>query len=206
MTALTPEQIKPVAYQFAIRQETEDGWAITGWAYCDLHDYRALMIPKRALYDEATVKTLQSRIEALEAELEALSVTHILLDVVPGVHGEGEEVYATSVEDVRNKLTQLAEQIENYELGIESPSVVKETIKGLESELVVCKRDIAVERSSRCMFVSRIENCGITPMTGEGVLALLNDCDMLASREFDIPSRLEITYGDAAIDAATGTS
>lgn len=70
--ALTPEQIKPVAYQFAIRQETEDGWAITGWAYCDLHDYRALMIPKRALYDEATVKTLQSRIEALEAELAAL--------------------------------------------------------------------------------------------------------------------------------------
>lgn len=70
------------------------------------------------------------------------------------------------------------------------------------AELAARKTEIAVERSSRCMFVSRIENCGITPLTGEDVLTLLNDCDMLASREFDLPSRLEITYGDAAVDAA----
>ena len=60
----------------------------------------------------------------------------------------------------------------------------------------ILKTELAVERSSRRMFVCRIENEGTTPMTGESVLALLNDCDMLANREFDIPSRLEVTFGN----------
>ena len=77
----------------------------------------------------------------------------------------------------------------------------EQRIAALEAELAACKTEIGVERSSRCMFVSRIENEGTKPMTGEGVLALLNDCDMLAQREFDIPSRLEITFGDTAMAA-----
>ena len=46
---------------------------------------------------------------------------------------------------------------------------------------------IAAERSSRGMFVARLENMqknGDQWLTVAAVLALLNDCDMLASREF----------------------
>lgn len=45
---------------------------------------------------------------------------------------------------------------------------------------------IAAERSSRGMFVARLENMqknGDTWLTVHAVLALLNDCDMLAARE-----------------------
>ena len=45
---------------------------------------------------------------------------------------------------------------------------------------------IAAEQSSRCMFMARLENLqkvGDLWLTTESVLALLNDCDMLAARE-----------------------
>ena len=45
---------------------------------------------------------------------------------------------------------------------------------------------IAAERSSRGMFVARLENMqknGDHWLTGTAVLALLNDCDMLAASE-----------------------
>lgn len=45
---------------------------------------------------------------------------------------------------------------------------------------------IAAERSSRSMFVARLENMqenGNHWLTVTAVLALLNDCDMLAARE-----------------------
>ena len=45
--------------------------------------------------------------------LEALSVTHILLEVVPGYDGWGQEVYAKSVEDVVRTLTHKSELIED---------------------------------------------------------------------------------------------
>lgn len=45
------------------------------------------------------------------ARLQALSVTHILLAVVPG-DGSGQEVYAQSVADVEDKLSELGERAE----------------------------------------------------------------------------------------------
>lgn len=50
--------------------------------------------------------------------LQALAVTSILLDVVPGADGMGHEVYATSVEDVVEKLSDLGSRLEDYRLGI----------------------------------------------------------------------------------------
>lgn len=47
------------------------------------------------------------------SELKALSVTNILLGAVPGSDGMGEEVYAESVSDVQDLLSNLYEQIEN---------------------------------------------------------------------------------------------
>lgn len=48
------------------------------------------------------------------AELKALSVRNIMIDVVPG-DGSGLEIYAESVDDVVNQLTKLGEVAENYE-------------------------------------------------------------------------------------------
>lgn len=50
--------------------------------------------------------------------LQALAVTSILLDVVPGADGMGHEVYATSVEDVVETLSDLGSRLEDYQLGI----------------------------------------------------------------------------------------
>lgn len=51
-------------------------------------------------------------------ELEALSVTNILLDVVPDINGMGYEVYAKSVEDVEDRMTQMGQELEDWQLGI----------------------------------------------------------------------------------------
>lgn len=51
-------------------------------------------------------------------KLKSLSVTNILLDVVPGYDGMGHEVYATSVQDVVEKLSDLGSRLEDYQLGI----------------------------------------------------------------------------------------
>lgn len=47
--------------------------------------------------------------------LAELSVTRILLDVVPGEDGEGEEVYAQSVKDVEEVLSDMGERLEAQE-------------------------------------------------------------------------------------------
>lgn len=73
--------------------------------------------------------------------------------------------------------------LECAETASEVAAAVDRPIVAPVAELAACKKEIDVERSSRRMFVSRIENCGTTPMTGEEVLALLNDCDMLAQLE-----------------------
>lgn len=51
-------------------------------------------------------------------ELRALSVTNIMIDVVPGDDGMGHEVYAKSVDDVVNKLTAMGAELEDWQLGI----------------------------------------------------------------------------------------
>jgi hypothetical protein len=75
------------------------------------------------LLDFQTLPTLEERksiSDMLEAdaqriiELEALSVTNIMLDVVPG-DGSGYEVYAKSVSDVENTLTKMGSQLEDYQ-------------------------------------------------------------------------------------------
>lgn len=45
-------------------------------------------------------------------------VRKILLDVVPGLDGMGHEVYAKSVGDVEKALTKMAQELEEWELGI----------------------------------------------------------------------------------------
>jgi len=61
-----------------------------------------------------------NHIESLSAEVErlkTLSVSNILLDVVPG-DGSGFEVYAKSVADVESKLSKMGEELEDWQLGI----------------------------------------------------------------------------------------
>lgn len=59
-------------------------------------------------------------------ELEALSVTNIMLQVVPGEDGMGEEVYAKSVDQVVDLLGSMGERLENFELGIDVAKPVKD--------------------------------------------------------------------------------
>ena len=74
------------------------------------------------------------------AELEALSVTSILLDIVPG-DGSGYEVYAKSVVDVESKLTDITVRLDDYECGItKHPSTVKR-IAELEQQLAEARKD-----------------------------------------------------------------
>jgi hypothetical protein len=47
-----------------------------------------------------------------------LDVRNIMLRVVPGLDGMGEEVFARSVDDVVRELSLLGSQLEDYELGI----------------------------------------------------------------------------------------
>lgn len=66
----------------------------------------------------STQPTVQQGVCKRCTELEALSVTNILLDVVPGVNGMGYEVYAKSVEDVEDRMTQMGQELEDWQLGI----------------------------------------------------------------------------------------
>jgi hypothetical protein len=50
------------------------------------------------------------------------SVCRILLDVVPGPDGMGQEIYATCVEDVVKKLTQLSTEVDELEIRLASKS------------------------------------------------------------------------------------
>lgn len=65
-------------------------------------------------------RTLTSAIERLN-ELQALSVTNIMIGIVPG-DGSGCEVYAQSVKDVEDKMTAMACELEEWQLGIRKPA------------------------------------------------------------------------------------
>jgi hypothetical protein len=66
------------------------------------------------LVDRAHVTRLQAEVEGLQA----MSVTNILMDVVPG-DGDGYEVYAKSVDEVVNKLTELSSTSEDLQVEVE---------------------------------------------------------------------------------------
>jgi hypothetical protein len=59
------------------------------------------------------------------AELVALSVTKIMLDVVPGFDGMGEEVYAKSVAEVTAKFSKMVDREEELENEVLSQSAKK---------------------------------------------------------------------------------
>lgn len=53
------------------------------------------------------------------------------------------------------------------------------------SQYCSLRHDADIEKASRSMFVARLEMCsrnGDTQLTVQSILALLNDCDMLANR------------------------
>jgi hypothetical protein len=88
---------------------------------------------------------IREEVFALRAEVErlkGLSVTHILLEVVPGDEGNGEEVYARSIADVEAKLSKMGSDLEGWQLGIkrlhlmvEALDTTKSKVQGLEPTL-----------------------------------------------------------------------
>lgn len=88
----------------------------------------------RPLVDEADAQAAIAARDARIAELEALSVTRILLEVVPGEDGMGEEVYAASVNDVERKLS---------ELGLRADDAEGELVS---VKAIVAARDAEIER------------------------------------------------------------
>lgn len=71
-----------------------------------------------AYYDAIVTTPLEienRRLNERIAELEKLSVTNIMIAIVPG-DGSGHEVYAESVDDVEKLLSRLSEKAEDYDL------------------------------------------------------------------------------------------
>lgn len=76
------------------------------WSHRDLRSYR--------VSEDQELDRQTDRI----AKLERLSVTNILLKIVPGEDGTGEEIYARSVDDVSNLLSAMSEKIESLEAAL----------------------------------------------------------------------------------------
>lgn len=68
-------------------------------------------------YGGAEVRTAEDydTLHATSQRLQALSVENIMLDIVPGFDGMGEEVYAKSVADVESKLSAMGDSLEFLE-------------------------------------------------------------------------------------------
>lgn len=98
---------------------------------------------RRKISDLYTSTQLPPDAAARIAELEALSVTNIMLKVVPDENGHGAEIYAKSVTDVEKVLTDMGLTIEDYELGIKIPPGASSRIASLESENAKLKADMA---------------------------------------------------------------
>lgn len=93
-------------------QQTEHDELIKRLHSADLQcDHREVFSDCRAAAD-----TLDAQAQRI-GELEALSVTNIMIDVVPG-DGSGLEVYAKSVTDIETKLNSMGEELEDWQLGI----------------------------------------------------------------------------------------
>jgi len=73
--------------------------------------------------------------------LRALSVTNILLKVVPGLDGMGHEVRAKSVKEVEDALTETAQRLEDWELGIKRLAATQPAAQDLQRDALKLARD-----------------------------------------------------------------
>lgn len=78
----------------------------------------------------------QPDLTAKVADLQELSVTKIMIAIVPGEDGMGHEVYAKSVDDVERLLSRLSEKAEDYELEV---LPMKRRISELTEQVKVAK-------------------------------------------------------------------
>ena len=79
------------------------------------------------------------------------SVTSVMLDVVPGPDGMGAETYAKSVNDVRRKLTEMGQRIEELESRAAAARVPL-TASHVMSALALCPTDLS--HSARCAWIA----------------------------------------------------
>lgn len=136
----------------------------------------------------------QAALDANDAEIDrlrTLSVENIMLSVVPGWDGMGEEVYAKSVKEVEETLSQMGECIENYELGI--------TIKPMDKGLATKDAEIAALTAERdaAMFASRYQTdmCGQAITDLKKMTAELDSLRKDAERYHWIQDRTRGVYG-----------
>lgn len=123
-TAKVLKDLKPTAYRYRFHYPSgpmDGSRRIGDWRYIDAN---TRPIPESAdcsepLHSADQVSALIQERDALAVrvkELEKLSVTNIMIDIVPGWDGEGEEVFAKSVNDVERLLSEMGEKVEEYEL------------------------------------------------------------------------------------------
>jgi len=94
--------------------------------------------------------------------LKTLSVTDIMLAVVPGVDGMGQEVYATSVADVVDKLTELGQVVEEVTAQRERWDKERTTYRSLLMQARLVLRGPHTEQNIVVReLVARIEALGV---------------------------------------------
>lgn len=89
----------------------------------------------------------QPNLAAKVAELEALSVTNIMIGISPGEDGMGEEVYAKSIEDVEKLIGRLGDKADDYDLYV---PIMKRSITELEATIAQQAEQIRVAREAIC--------------------------------------------------------
>ncbi len=140
-------------------------------------EIRAVWV-EHGLDDEAVEDFARAIESALLSKLRApvadeQSVTSILLEVVPGADGMGQEIYATSVDDVKRHMNVLAEELEEWELGIRRlPASAPVTDAGLLSDALYYLKgnlpDGPTDHAHKAAVIARIESkLTIAPVAGE---------------------------------------
>ena len=122
--------------------------------------YRATVLSDERLSPHAELYAIplpQADLVAEVERLKALSVTNIMVAVVPG-DGSGHEVYAKSVADIENLLTRLGEKAEDYDAEI-GPLRQQLSAAQADNEQLVK----ALELSNKCL---------LTALTGGNVKAI----------------------------------
>ena len=101
--------------------------------------------------------------EEMQASLQKLSVTNIMLDVVPGFDGMGEEIYAKSVDDVSQQFGGLVDQIESLEQRLADAERRNEALSHLLYRFVsLQKSDYAVRGGMSTWWQPLIDEANAT--------------------------------------------